>query len=283
LLRGDPHRLRQLLLNLLGNAIKFTSQGEVTVSLSLRSESREEIELHCAVCDTGIGVSAEACQRLFQPFIQADGSTTRKFGGTGLGLAICRKLVELMAGTIGIISTEGKGSTFWFTIRLKKLTPAERSVSPDPASPPRPTAVCSGAPARILLVEDDQVTLRVTGFQLRRLGCQFASARTGREALTAWQSSAFDLILMDCQMPEMDGYEATRQIRALEGQKSLAPIPIIALTANAMKGDSESCLAAGMSDYLTKPVDFNELTALLQRWCPGRIGIAGDPRAVLPK
>jgi signal transduction histidine kinase/HPt (histidine-containing phosphotransfer) domain-containing protein len=270
-LRGDPHRLSQLLLNLISNAIKFTEKGQVAVEISSHSLSVDALELRCAIHDTGIGLSEEAQQKLFQPFTQADCSTTRKFGGTGLGLAICRKLAELMGGTIGVTSIEGKGSTFWFSIRVEKPAPSQNSH--------RPTTVMSGtngAPGcsrtlRVLLVEDNVVNQKVALRQLHKLGCQIDAARNGLEALAAWQCGSHDLILMDCHMPEMDGYEACWQIRQHELANSTLPhIPIIALTANAIKGDREACLEAGMDDYLSKPFEGKKLIEMIDRLLAAR-------------
>jgi signal transduction histidine kinase len=263
-LRGDPHRLRQLFLNLVSNAIKFTEQGEVVIAVHARGEAGESIELCGAVRDTGIGLSVEAQKKLFQPFTQADSSTTRKFGGTGLGLAICVKLVELMGGKIGVTSREGEGSTFWFNVRLEKSSAA----SP---APPSTAAVPPIAPQdasrkiRVLLAEDNCINQKLASAQLHKLGCEVEIASNGREAVAAHAGGTYDLIFMDCHMPELDGFEATRQIRALEIQRSLPPTPIIAMTASAMPGDREQCLQAGMNDYISKPVNFGEMRTLLQK------------------
>jgi signal transduction histidine kinase len=268
-LRGDPHRLRQLLLNLTGNAIKFTTQGEVVIELSSRDETRKSADLHFAVRDTGIGFSEEARQRLFQPFMQADNSTTRRFGGTGLGLAICRRLVELMGGEIGVTSAEGKGSTFWFRVRVAKPLVPSRASAKSPATASNKASPVAGQKMHILLVEDNAVNLKLAKAQLCKLGCDVETAGNGAEALTRLQRGDLpDLIFMDCHMPEMDGFEATRKIREEEKAKSLPPLRIIAMTANAMQGDRESCLEAGMDDYIAKPVDMKDLTELLKRNFP---------------
>jgi two-component system, sensor histidine kinase and response regulator len=406
-LRGDPARLRQVLTNLIGNGIKFTDSGEVFVCVSQEQHSAEAVELRVAIKDTGIGISPEGQRRLFQPFIQADGSTSRKYGGTGLGLAICKQLVELMGGRIGVESQPGHGSTFWFTLKLEvqELTsqpnaPAAnalaglrvlvvddnatnrtilhhqvlgwgmrngsaadakealsilrantaandpyqiaildmqmpgmdglelaRAIKSDPAIAAvklvmltslgyRPDAAelkvlgieacllkpikshalfnclaaivqaCSAQPARkahtelthtahtakpaqflqhrhLLLAEDNPVNQKVTQLQLKKLGGQADIAANGLEVLSLLKLKRYDLILMDCQMPELDGFDATRRIRANAG---LASTRIIALTANALQGDRERCLAAGMDDYLSKPIRFEALKEILERW-----------------
>jgi signal transduction histidine kinase len=264
-LRGDPHRLRQLLLNLLSNALKFTESGEVNLNLSCREESSAMVELRCAVRDTGIGLSEEEQHRLFQPFAQADSSTTRRFGGTGLGLAICRKLVEIMGGQIGVNSMEGKGSTFWFALRLEKRGRLEHTSSLTSGPAPVEAASLRTGALQVLLVEDNRVNQKIALTQLRKLGCEVQVANNGLEAVAAWGAGDFQLIFMDCQMPEMDGYEATQRIRALESAQGLQPIPIIAMTANAMGGDRESCLRAGMNDYVSKPVAIKGLQTVLRR------------------
>ena len=271
-LRGDPQRLRQVLLNLMTNAIKFTEHGEVAIELSSRGESGGGSDLHCAVRDSGIGLSEESRRKLFQPFTQADASTTRKFGGTGLGLAICRKLVELMGGTIEVASTEGKGSTFSFDVHLEKCLASGSVSTPNPAGASAQKQPGSDPLMRILLVEDNLVNQMVATHQLRKLDCEIEIASNGLEALVAWQRGAHDAIFMDCQMPEMDGYEATRKIRVMEKEQSLAPIRIIAMTAAAMQGDRESCLQAGMDDYISKPVKFQEIKKLLESNFPERFG-----------
>jgi two-component system, sensor histidine kinase and response regulator len=271
-LRGDPHRLRQVLLNLMSNAIKFTEHGEVAIEFSSRGESGKGSEIHCAVRDSGIGLSEESRLKLFQPFAQADASTTRKFGGTGLGLAICRKLVELMGGTIGVTSIEGKGSTFWFNVRLEKCLAPGGVIAAIPISATPQNNFDGGPLLRVILAEDNPVNQMVATHQLRKLGCEIEVAGNGLEAVAAWQRGAHDMIFMDCQMPELDGYEATRKIRALEIDRSLAPIFIVAMTAAAMQGDRESCLLAGMNDYLSKPVKIEEIKRLLQCNFPDRFG-----------
>ncbi len=262
--RGDAGRLRQVLMNLIGNALKFTSQG----SVSIQVKSAAEGALRFAVTDTGIGIPEEAQQRLFMPFVQADSSTTRRFGGTGLGLAISRRLVELMGGEIGVESTLGKGSTFAFTaqfepaqeLTMTSLESEAQHLALDGPSPPA-TRTRRG---RILVAEDNAVNQKVALRQLEKLGHRADVVVNGLEALEALQRVPYDLVLMDCHMPEMDGYAATRVIRARETRR----MPILALTASAMAEDRDRCIASGMDDILTKPVRESELAAALQKWLP---------------
>jgi signal transduction histidine kinase len=265
-LRGDPHRFRQVLLNLVSNAIKFTEKGEVAVELSCSAETSDAAELHCAVRDTGIGLSEETQQRLFQPFMQADSSTTRKFGGTGLGLAICRQLAELMGGKIGVTSVEGKGATFWFNVRLEKSAASHRVAPPNTGAAPPIRRLPRSQGLCVLLVEDNRTNQKIAAAQLSKLGCRVEIVNNGKEALGALERASFDAIFMDCQMPEMDGFEATRKIRALEKERSARPITIVAMTANAMQGDREVCLEAGMDDYISKPVDLTRMQAVLGKY-----------------
>jgi signal transduction histidine kinase/FixJ family two-component response regulator len=287
-MRGDPVRLRQVLLNLVGNAIKFTSTGHVMVTVSAAPTSTGS-ELRVEVEDTGIGIRDEVIARLFQPFVQADSSISRKFGGTGLGLAICKRLVEHMHGKIGVRSTLNGGSTFWFVVPFPTVRKSEgsaieptteRCVSADSASAPavsvRPAAcepefshpAKAATPGLILVAEDNPVNQRVITLQLRRLGYTADVATNGVEALAALRRHPYALVLMDVQMPGMDGLEATRQIRAAQaaGRADFPPdVRIVAVTAHAMGGDRELCLAAGMDDYLSKPVQSQVLQAVLTR------------------
>jgi len=252
---GDLIRLRQVLLNLLSNAIKFTAEGEIAVRAELRAAGRDGYELYFSVKDKGIGISEEQQSRLFQPFSQAEASTARMFGGTGLGLAISKRLANLMGGDIGVKSRSGEGSLFWFTIR----------VGASIAVPARPPVTAKAAdPAtgqRLLLVEDNPINQKVALLMLHKLGYQVDVANNGFEALSAIASSHYDLVLMDCVMPEMDGFEATRRLRS--GAGAGATIPIIAMTANAFAEDRKACLAAGMNDFLSKPVRQAELASKL--------------------
>ncbi|HKS36895.1 MAG TPA: response regulator [Verrucomicrobiae bacterium] len=280
---GDPSRLRQVFLNLVGNAVKFTDRGEVSVEVTRESETSDDITLRCAVRDTGIGLSAEAQKKLFQTFSQADASTTRRYGGTGLGLAICRKLVELMGGAIGVVSSPGQGSTFWFTVKLPKqrVSAARDSASPDRGSTPM-ACHAPHSPLRILLAEDNRVNQLVAVLHLRKLGHEVEAVNDGAKAVQAWQRGNYQVILMDCQMPEMDGYEATRKIRELQTEHDLPPVRIIAMTANAMQGDRELCLASGMDDYVSKPINEDDLKAALDRAARQSAGTGSGDGACAP-
>ena len=268
---GDPTRLRQILLNLLSNAIKFTDQGEVALEITQVKDMDKETGLHFSIRDTGIGLTEEVQNKLFQSFTQADSSTTRKFGGTGLGLAICRKFVELMGGTIGVHSVFGKGSTFWFVLSYAKQQFQDSPIYETPAvsqylnSSPAISSPLSNQ-TRIIFAEDNKVNQLVGLKQLRKLGYDNVQVvETGAEAVAAWRQNTDANIIMDCQMPEMDGYEATQKIRELETKEHLPRTRIIAMTANAMQGDRELCLAAGMDDYISKPVEVSELKRALQQ------------------
>jgi signal transduction histidine kinase/ActR/RegA family two-component response regulator len=267
-LRGDSGRLRQVLLNLVNNAIKFTERGEVSLEVQpeadgpLPGEAGEEIPVRFQVRDTGIGIAPEAQRRLFSAFTQVDGSLTRRYGGAGLGLAIARELVHLMGGEIGVESVPGKGSTFWFTVRFARASAgAPRALEPAAAGAPR---AADGDPPRLLVAEDNVINQVVILRQLQKLGYAADVVDNGREALQALGRIPYDAVLMDCQMPEMDGYEATAEIRRQEGPGRHTPI--IAITAHSMAGDRQKCLAAGMDDYVSKPVKSADLRALLNRW-----------------
>jgi len=286
MLLGDPGRIGQILTNLVGNAVKFTSpaqtgpaageqSGRISVRVETLSENSRSVLLRFVVQDNGIGISAAQQQYIFEPFSQADGGTTRKFGGTGLGLAISRQLVNMLGGEIGVSSELGQGATFWFIAQMEKNL-HDQTTGPVAASPPQPdtdssfgdntTGPLSG---KVLLAEDNAVNREVALAMLQSLGCTVDTVENGAAAVKALEQGRYDLVLMDCQMPVMDGYQATRQIREqLSCQPQLMRLPIVALTANAMKGDRELCLAAGMDDYLAKPFKRDALYGLLQRWLP---------------
>ncbi len=259
----DETRVRQILGNLLSNAIKFTTDGSVTVSLRPAGPEllRGEAGIEIAVTDTGIGIPQDAVDRLFQPFQQVDDSTTRRYGGTGLGLAISRHLSEMLGGTIDVESEVGVGSTFRFTIATSE------SVAADVASEPKVVGDTVPLPTRVLLVEDNEVNVMVATAMLEQLGISCDKAANGQEAVEQARRSHYDVILMDIQMPVMDGLEATRQIRAQTNGAELRPA-IVALTAHALTGDREDCLAVGMDDFITKPLSKAELAQALRRVYP---------------
>jgi signal transduction histidine kinase/CheY-like chemotaxis protein len=276
-LSGDPGRLRQILVNLGTNAVKFTKKGEIVILVCLESEDKRNVTLRFAVSDTGIGIPANRQDILFSPFTQVDGSTTRKYGGTGLGLAISKQLAELMGGKIGLESKEGKGSTFWFTAMFEKQPTGSGSADEGLAKIEGEGAMEHSAATstisengkrkiRILVVEDNPVNQKVAQVMLRKMGLRADVVADGQEAVKTLQMIPYDLVLMDCQMPEMDGFEATRCIRQ-EGSKVLNPrIPIIAMTAATMQRDRKKCIQAGMSDFIAKPVQQRELVEILARW-----------------
>ncbi|MEI6034848.1 MAG: CHASE domain-containing protein [Verrucomicrobiae bacterium] len=292
---GDPGRLRQVLLNLAGNAVKFTRQGEIAVRATLLSVANSTVVVRFSVRDTGIGIPADKQEALFQKFTQVDSSTARHYGGTGLGLAIAKQLAQLMGGEIGVTSAPGQGSEFWFTARL--ATPS--GLMPAPQQPATLQNPPSFGMARILVAEDNITNQQVTVGILRKLGLRADVAANGIEAIQALNTFPYDLVLMDVQMPDLDGFAATREIRKLEmenqkseiedpgsaaGQAAPPPsiprIPIIAMTAHALQGDREKCLAAGMDDYIPKPVMVEALVAVLKKW--GKF-VGGDPVAGEPK
>jgi signal transduction histidine kinase/ActR/RegA family two-component response regulator len=256
---GDPYRLKQILSNLISNALKFTENGGVTITYSTVLVG-DKVRLNVDVIDTGIGIDENVIPHLFNPFSQADSSTTRKFGGSGLGLAITRQLCELMEGEISVTSTPEKGSTFSFFVMLMPEN-NEASSSSSHAQP-----LVSNVDITLLLVEDNEINMQVMLAILDNLGCKADVARDGKEALDILlktNTNAYDLILMDCQMPTIDGYEATRMIRAGEAGDNVKNIPIVALTADAMESQKQKCFDAGMNDYLTKPIDVDLLKNVL--------------------
>ncbi len=267
LLEGDALRLRQVLLNLVGNAVKFTARGAVYLGVTLVEESGHDALVWIGVHDTGIGIAPEAQARLFEPFTQADSSTTRRYGGTGLGLAICKQLVEAMGGRIGVQSTPGVGSAFWLTLRLAKGQERQRrqrrphGVGDRPATRARPPTGC------VLVAEDNPINQLVAVRLLESLGYEVRAVENGQQAVEAVWQGHYDLVLMDAHMPEMDGFAATAAIRSLERANGQGRhLPIVALTADALPQDLEKCLVAGMDGHLSKPVTRERLAAVLERW-----------------
>jgi CheY-like chemotaxis protein len=286
---ADASRVRQCLLNLVGNAIKFTSQGWVRVTVRTQLEPASDPARSCflkvSVTDSGIGIPQDKQGLLFQMFVQADASTTRKYGGTGLGLAISRRLIERMGGKIGLVSEAGKGAEFWFTLPAATAGPVDPDESgsppkgelarlgsiPDPApsaARPEPGNPIRRRTPRVLLAEDNPTNRLLAETILNNLGCSVDVANDGREVVRMANDVAYDLILMDCQMPYMDGFEATTVLRMRESRGPRTPI--VAVTASAMVGDREKCLGAGMDDYVTKPFRCHELAEVLQRWVSDR-------------
>ncbi|RYZ70249.1 MAG: response regulator, partial [Proteobacteria bacterium] len=261
-LKGDSGRLRQIITNLVNNAIKFTDRGHIRIRVTPapdRSPSNHLVMFE--IEDTGLGIPQETIDRLFQAFSQADTSTSRKFGGTGLGLAICKSLVHLMDGKIGVRSEVGKGSTFWFTAALPvgQFIQSEHSTATDWSK--------EFKGKRILVAEDNMVNQKVALLTLAKLGLNAAAVANGNEVLVALRESHFDLILMDCHMPELDGYQATRAIRA-DASLAYRNIPIIAMTANALVGEYDKCIASGMNDYISKPAKTEALARKILRFLP---------------
>jgi signal transduction histidine kinase/ActR/RegA family two-component response regulator len=276
---GDPLRLGQILINLVGNGLKFTETGSVRLEVKLAGEQSDGVTLLCRVIDTGIGIDTSTAAKLFAPFTQADSSARRRYGGTGLGLAISHRLLSLLGGSIGVESRPGKGSTFWFLLPLKVVAneapqavqdAAEDAVA-DAASqhlvagPLPPTVPACGR--RVLIVEDNPINQIVALRAVTGLGYEAELAPGGEEALAAFARDRFDAILMDCQMPGMDGYQVAAEMRRLEALATAAkPTPIIAMTANVIEGDQQKCVQAGMNDYLSKPMRLAPLARTLERW-----------------
>jgi CheY-like chemotaxis protein/HPt (histidine-containing phosphotransfer) domain-containing protein len=261
-----------VLNNLAANAIKFTERGEIGLEAAIESQADGTATIRFTITDTGIGIRPDQAALIFSPFTQADASTTRKYGGTGLGLAIAKQLVEMMGGTIGLDSREGQGSTFWFSAVFGR----ESTHRQPPANQPgdaRSSAAGGkarvGSDARVLVAEDNATNREVILAQLRKLGYKANAVANGAEAIEAVERGGYDLVLMDCEMPVMDGYAATRRIR-----RSTQPgIPIIAVTADAMPADRDRCFSGGMNDYISKPVELARLADVLASWLP----VAGQP------
>ena len=274
LLQGDVQRLCQILNNILGNAIKFTANGSVLLHIRKDAEDAEQTILRFLVTDTGIGVAADKMEKIFEPFTQADNSTTRQYGGTGLGLTIACQLAELMGGAIGVESVEGKGTTFWFTAVLSKQNPL---LLPAPIplldEMTKTFSKLQGSPSniRILLAEDDPINQQMTKIFLTKSGYHVDVANNGREVLKFLEEKDYALVLMDCMMPGLSGYEATTIIRNPASAVRNHAIPVIALTANAMQEDRNNCLTAGMDDYLAKPIEVTKVLAVLEKWAPSNM------------
>jgi CheY-like chemotaxis protein/HPt (histidine-containing phosphotransfer) domain-containing protein len=273
----DPLRLRQILNNFVSNALKFTFHGAIEITAELIERAGGEERVRFSVKDTGIGIAAEHQQLLFQPFTQAADDTTRRFGGTGLGLAICQRLADLMAGSIEMVSELGKGTTMILTVSLAIADPGDLAKSgadrrQDSAIAKRrqaPSVARAEKQGTLVLVADDHpINRMLLTRQVNTLGYAVESAETGVDALNRWKSGRFGMIIADCNMPEMDGYELARSIRKLESGTGRPRIPIIACTANALGGEAEKCIAAGMDDYLAKPVELARLLTKLEQWLP---------------
>ncbi|MBF0212608.1 MAG: PAS domain S-box protein [Magnetococcales bacterium] len=279
--QGEEKALRLVLRNLLGNAIKFTGEGIIALDVELADELSRGCMLRFSVRDTGIGIPPDKLAVIFDPFTQLDSSHSRKFGGTGLGLALCRRLVERTGGHLWVESTEGAGSVFYFTMPFLEVSSGAEVgevVSATPVSLSSGSGF--GVEVRLLLVEDDPVNRKVVSVMLRKLGIGFDIAENGQLALEKLQETSFDLVLMDCQMPVMDGFTATSLWRQQEAKRGLRRIPIVAVTAFALQGDRERCLTAGMDDYLAKPLNFNGFEATLARWLLGRTPEPVQPAVV---
>ena len=264
-LKGDEGRLRQILTNLISNAIKFSTNGTITLQVQKDTEDEHSATLRFLVQDSGIGIAPDKLDLIFNPFIQADSSTTRSYGGSGLGLTICKRLAELMGGDIGVESTEGKGSTFWVTVVMEKQRGDNRNLRQVPLNLPY-TEGNESAGIRILLAEDDPIAQKIVPKLLKKYGYQVDVARDGKETLLALQNYDYALVLMDCMMPEMSGYEVTAAIRDPASAVRWHDIPIIALTGNAMKQDRDKCVAVGMNDHLPKPLILENVLAKLDDW-----------------
>jgi len=267
---GDSTRMRQVLLNLVSNAMKFTSVGEISIGLFNKERTENSVTVLFEISDTGIGVPADVVERLFEPFSQADASTTRVFGGTGLGLAICKELIELMGGEIGVRNNEDKGSTFWFTLRLQVADGALGQVDEVVESSTLAQDYDANSGLHVLVAEDNHVNQMVINGFLHKLGCEVIIVSNGVEAVEVFgdRHNEIDLVLMDCEMPEMDGFEATKNIRLTEKRSTLSRTPVVALTAHVIGDIAQRCKACGMDQHLTKPVSMEDIEALLISYFP---------------
>ncbi|UCB55237.1 MAG: response regulator, partial [Thiotrichales bacterium] len=269
---GDEQRLRQILINLIGNAVKFTDHGFVKVRVEQTAVYKNGLQLKFEVSDSGIGITTAAQPHIFKDFTQQDGSTTRKFGGTGLGLAITKQLVNMMGGEIHMQSTPGEGSSFWLTLQFETMPQQKAAAIAQVASPTVYEHINEFdeiiLDARILLAEDNAINQEVASAMLESAGCEVVAVDNGLEALHMLESEHFDLVLMDCQMPTMDGFEATRTIR--RHPEKYPPVPIIALTADIQQGITEQCRQAGMNDYLSKPFTYEALVEIIMNWLPDK-------------
>lgn len=273
-LRGDAGRFRQVVFNLVNNSLKFTTKGQVGIRAKVVTSDQEGCSVRVEVWDTGLGIPKEALGRLFEAFSQADQSVARRFGGTGLGLSICKKLVSMMGGKIGVESEEGQGSVFWFEI------PFHWGLQAHIQSENSKTKTLGNLPLRILLAEDNSINQMVAVRGLRNYGCKVDVVADGKEVLNAIRRIPYDLILMDCQMPEMDGYEASKIIRSSQTLGEVANVPIIALTANVFADNRERCLSSGMNDFVLKPIDFDILAERIAYWTQIEPGKKGEPLAL---
>jgi CheY-like chemotaxis protein/HPt (histidine-containing phosphotransfer) domain-containing protein len=278
--------VRQILFNLVGNALKFTEHGSVRIHLATAPLGGGRVSLILAVTDTGIGLSAEQCAKLFQPFAQADSSTTRRFGGTGLGLSIVRRLAQLMQGDVAVESALDVGSTFTVTLTLRAApadSPLKELTRPRAQLLSASTLPVDGSPPRVLVVDDHPVNREVLVRQLELLGLAADTADDGAKALAAWTQGDYAAVLADIHMPGMDGYALVRCIRASEAERREGRTPVVAVTANALKGEEERCFAAGMDAYITKPVNIDRLHDTLARWLPVHMRGDATSQAATPR
>jgi CheY-like chemotaxis protein len=278
--KGDSGRFQQVLTNLVGNAAKFTNNGRIDLIMSISEEKKEKIKFHIKVIDTGIGIYPEKLETIFDTFQQGDGSNTREFDGAGLGLAICRQIASLMGGQVWAESTPGKGSTFHFTAWLEKSQHTNQKPETNCPCQPEQTPPFQDNRLHILLVEDNPINQKLARFILMKQGYHVTVAENGEEAIQVFSPhpTAFDLVFMDIQMPKMNGFEATAKIREIETQckkeqQYNGHIPIVAMTAQSMKGDREKCIAAGMDDYIAKPIKQQNVLDIIEKWCKKKLDL----------